>query len=169
MKRSRTTPWVVQVGFAYLGLLFAIAIAGAGLAATGIVWSAAQQREREAELLFIGDEFRRAIALYYYRTPGEMKEYPKTLEELLEDRRFPGTQRYLRRIYRDPMTGSTEWGLVTTMGGRIMGVHSVSRAAPMRVGNFPETSKDFVGAKSYAEWKFIFIPVSVPPRTAATK
>lgn len=152
----------VDSGFAYLGLLFAVAVAGVGLAAAGIVWHAAQQREKEAELLFVGNEFRRAIALYYYRSPGQIKEYPGKLEDLLEDPRFPGTQRYLRRIYRDPMTGSTEWGLVPTPGGRIMGVHSLAKGAPMKIGGFADANKDFIGSKSYAEWQFAVVPATAP-------
>jgi len=169
MKCFMKLPCAAQVGFTYLGLLFAVAIAGVGLATTGIVWSSAQQREKEAELLFIGNEFRRAVALYYYRTPGPVKEYPKTLEELLEDPRFPGKQRYLRRIYRDPMTGLTEWGLVLTLGGDIMGVHSLSNTAPMKAGNFLEMNTEFTGAKAYSEWKFVVVPRAAFPRMPAPK
>ena len=59
-----------QRGFTYLTLLFAIAIAGIVLAKTGIDWSQDAQREKEKELLFVGDQYRHAIALYYQRTPG---------------------------------------------------------------------------------------------------
>jgi hypothetical protein len=42
-------------------------------------------------------------------------------------------QRYLRRIYRDPMTSKTEWGLVQSVDGRIMGVHSLSKDKPLKI------------------------------------
>lgn len=145
-------------GFTYLVLLFAVAIAGVGLAAAGVMWHTAQQRGKEAELLFIGEEFREAIALYYYRTPGQVREYPRALGELLEDPRYPSVQRYLRRIYRDPMTGRPEWGLVRTPEGRIMGVYSLSKERPVKVSNFAEAHKAFANKAAYADWKFIFEP-----------
>ena len=48
-----------QRGFSYLIILFSVAIAAGGLAGTGIVWHTALQREKERELLFIGEQFRR--------------------------------------------------------------------------------------------------------------
>ena len=158
----RETP-VRQAGFTYLGLLFAVAIAGAGLAAVGIVWHADRQRGKEAELLFIGNEFRRAIALYYYRTPGQAHEYPRSLDDLIEDGRFPGVQRYLRRVYRDPMTGKAEWGLVLSPGGRIMGVHSLSKERPLKVEHSSPANREFTDKRAYYEWEFVFVPVSNVP------
>lgn len=146
-----------QQGFTYVVLLFVVAMLGVGLAAKGIEWERSAQRARESELISTGNEIRKAIALYYYRSPGGAHELPKSLDELLEDPRYPGTQRYLRRVYRDPMTGKTEWGLVT-IGGRIVGVHSLSTSQPMKSGNFRESESDFASKDSYAEWRFTFSP-----------
>ena len=111
MKRSRSR------GFTYLALLIAVAITAGALAAAGGVYSHVAQREKERELLFVGEQFRYAIALYYWRTPGGAHQYPKSLEALLEDQRWPTTQRYLRKLYRDPLTGSADWGIVEAPGG----------------------------------------------------
>jgi len=99
-----------QAGFTYLTILFAIAVAGVTLAKTGIDWSQANQREKERELLFVGDQYRQAIALFYERTPGVIKRYPSRLEDLLSDTRYNPPQRYLRRLYRDPVTNQ-KWGV----------------------------------------------------------
>jgi type II secretory pathway pseudopilin PulG len=116
-------------------MLIAIAVSGALLAAGSVVWSQQAQRDRERELLLVGKEFQRAIGLYYERTPGAIKRYPERLEDLLRDERYPSMQRYLRRIYRDPMTGRTEWGLVSAPTGGIMGVYSLSRDRPIKTGS----------------------------------
>ena len=150
-----------QQGFTYVVLLISVAVIGVGLAAKGIEWDRSAQRAKEADLLFVGHEFRRAIALYYYRSPGPAQEYPRSLEDLLEDRRYPGTQRYLRRIYPDPMTGRPEWGLVTA-GGRIVGVHSLSDAQPIKTGNFASANAELAGKGSYRDWQFNFVPVMTP-------
>ncbi|MGH8679018.1 MAG: hypothetical protein ACREUQ_11770 [Burkholderiales bacterium] len=89
---------IEQAGITYLALLFWVAIMGVALVAVGQLWHTAQQRAKEAQLLFVGDQFRQAIGLYYERTPGAVKEYPKSLEDLLLDQRYPSIQRYLRQI-----------------------------------------------------------------------
>jgi hypothetical protein len=138
-----------QGGFTYLAALLLVAVTGAGLVSAVELWSHARQREKEAELLWIGEQFRQAIGLYYQRSPGAIKRYPEKLEDLLEDKRHLTIARYLRRVYVDPMTGKAEWGLVKAPGGGIMGVHSLSRVEPIR---------RFEGAESYLNWRFTYVP-----------
>jgi len=147
-----------QQGFTYLALLFVIALCGVALAAIGIVWSTERQREREQELLFVGDQFRTAIASYYLRSPGLVKRYPAKLDDLLKDSRFLGVKRHLRQIYTDPMTVSAEWGLVTAPEGGIMGVFSTSTKQPIKQARFPDRFADFEGKATYAGWRFVYRP-----------
>ena len=154
-----------QSGFTYLGVLLLVAIMGAVLAATATVWHTLAQRDKERELLYIGHEFRAAIGLYYERTPGVAKQFPKKLEDLLEDKRQTNLARYLRKRYIDPLTASKEWGRVPGPGGTILGVYSLSHAVPIKSGNFEEADKDFEGASSYQDWKFIYTPK--PPAAPA--
>jgi type II secretory pathway pseudopilin PulG len=150
----------LQEGFTYLTLLIVVAITCGALAALGGVWSQAAQRDKERELLFIGDQFRQAIAYYYYRTPGAVRQYPKTLEALLEDKRYPMPQRYLRRIYADPVTGKSDWGVIEAPGGGVMGVYSRSEETPIKSAGFPARYRAFAGAEHYSDWKFVFNPDS---------
>ena len=146
-------------GFTYLSLLIAVAITAGALAAAGGLYSHAAQREKERELLFIGEQFRQAIALYYWRTPGGAHQYPKDLEALLEDKRWPVTQRYLRKLYRDPVTGTADWGVVDAPGGAgIMGVYSKSEEVPIKTAGFPARWASFMEARNYTDWKFVFSP-----------
>lgn len=143
-----------QRGFTYLGLLFAVAFIGLLLAATGEVWHTTLKREREAELLFIGREYARAIASYHAATPGDAKQWPKRLEDLIEDRRGLAIKRHLRRLYRDPFTGATEWGLIKS-GEFIVGVHSLGDGKPLKQAGFLPEEEAFAGAASHRDWKFI--------------
>lgn len=153
-----------QKGFTYLGLLFAIALLGATLALTGVVWHTVQKREKERQLLFVGQQFRQAIAAYYNHSAGSVKQYPQTLEELLKDPRQLTAQRYLRRLYRDPVTGKAEWGLVKTRDDRIMGVYSLSEDEPVKQGNFREAEREFEGKPRYADWHFVYVPLQPAPQ-----
>jgi len=152
-------------GFTYLAVLFAVAIMGAVLAATAVVWHTMDQRDKEQELLFIGHEFRSAIASYHQRTPGGDGQFPKKLDELLEDKRQPALVRHLRKVYVDPFTGRAEWGLIPGPGGTIAGVHSLSDRTPIKSGNFAALDTGFAGAAMVSDWKFAY----VPPSAAAAK
>lgn len=143
-----------QGGITYLGLLFAVAIAGVGLAGTGSLWFLESRREKEKELLFIGEEYRRAIGSYYTRGPEGAKVYPQSLEDLLQDKRFPHSVRHLRRLYRDPMTNGTDWELIRDQG-RIIGVASRSTEKPVKVAGFGPGQAEFESARSLADWRFI--------------
>lgn len=143
-----------QAGFTYLTALLLIAALGAGLAGVAELWSNTRQREKEAELIWIGRQFVEAIGLYYQRTPGSIKRYPEKLEDLLEDRRRLDLQRYLRRIYADPVTGKPQWGLIPAPDGGIMGIHSLSTAQPLRQIN---------DGRTHADWRFMYVP---PPGVA---
>ena len=139
-------------GFAYLLVLFALAAMGLLLAGAGQVWHTAVQRDKEAELLFIGNQFRRALASYRLSTPAGASQYPTSLEELVEDWRFPVPRRHLRRLYKDPMDGSLAWGLVKS-GDRIVGVHSRVHAPAFRTV-FYRRDAAFIDKLHYDEWVF---------------
>ena len=149
-----------QRGFTYLGVMLIVALMGFGLAAFGELYSHAAQREKERELLFVGGQFRDAIASYYNKSPGA-KVYPKKLDDLLEDKRFPMPQHHLRRVYSDPMTGKADWALVDAPGGGFMGVHSLSEETPIKSGNFATKEAFFEDAENYTKWMFTYSPTGL--------
>lgn len=150
-----------EKGFTYLALLAVIAVSGLVLASMGELASHAQQRDKEAELLFTGDQYREAIRAFYERSPGGAKRYPQKLEDLLQDSRMPSVQRYLRRLYPDPITGKAEWGLVEAPQGGIMGVYSKSEGEPVKTGGFPKADEAFADAGKYSDWKFTYSPAGL--------
>lgn len=149
-----------QAGYSYIALLFIVAIMGSVLAGVGTSWSKIAQREKEAELLFVGNQFRNAIRLYYNDMSSGMQTYPPRLEDLLLDPRQPAARRYLREIYLDPMTGSRKWGLVKSPEGFVMGVYSLSAARPIKQKNFKMIDVMFENQPKYSDWKFIYKPGS---------
>lgn len=146
-----------EQGYTLLALLLLVALIGFGLAGAGELWSRSAQRERERELLFAGNQIRDAIGQYYLRSPGSTRRYPRRLEDLLQDDRYPVVVRYLRRVYADPMT-SARWGLIEAPGGGIMGVYSLSGAAPLKRAGFAPENKGFESALHYTSWQFLFNP-----------
>ena len=144
-----------SAGFTYLGVLFAVFILGGGLALTGEVWHTAAARERDAQLLHAGNEYRKAIERYYLAGP---RRYPPSLQDLLKDPRHAGTVRHLRKLYADPAGASGEWGLVRAPDGGIAGVHSLSEDKPLKSGGFAGRDRDFEGKSRYSEWRFVYVP-----------
>jgi type II secretory pathway pseudopilin PulG len=147
-------------------LMFLVALMGILLAVAGGVWHTAAQRDKEAQLLFVGEEYRRALVRYFAATPPGMPANPERLEQLLLDERQLVPVRHLRRLYRDPLTDSVEWGLVKE-GGRISGVYSLGKGVPIRQAGFPDWAAGFRDAKSYAAWQFVANAGDMPARPNA--
>jgi type II secretory pathway pseudopilin PulG len=144
-------------GVVLLALLLVLALGGIALMAAADVWRIARQRQREVQLLFVGDQYRRAIQRYYYGgAAGGGRMLPESLEALLDDERSPVPMHHLRRLYPDPITGSSEWGLLRT-GDRISGVYSLSEAEPLKKAGFPKPYEFFVDQTSYQGWVFAFV------------
>ncbi|MNZ35413.1 hypothetical protein D3C78_528100 [compost metagenome] len=143
-----------QQGFTYFGVLFIVVVMGLMLASIGEIWATAAKREKERQLLWVGTQYASALRSYYASSPG-LAQFPSSLEELLEDKRFPQPQHHLRRLYPDPMTGDMEWGLVRTIDGRISGVYSQSRETPIKTSGFPLRWEAFEGMESYSDWQFV--------------
>lgn len=142
-----------EAGFTYLGVLFAVALAGIALAGAGVLWHMENRREKEKELLFVGDQYRLALSSYYNKSPGALKQYPQKLEDLLLDTRFPNPVRHLRRLYREPMMADGQWELIRQQG-RIFGVASRSQETPIKVAGFKPEQESFENAVSYSAWRF---------------
>jgi type II secretory pathway pseudopilin PulG len=141
-------------GFTYVGVLIAVAVVGVALAGVGQLWSVQAQRERERELLFIGEQYRVAFATYVAATPPGKARYPRTLDELVEDRRHIVIRRHLRQVYPDPFTNAVDWEAVRAPDGGIAAVHSRHDGPPMKIGNFPPQYAKFEDAKTYRDWVF---------------
>lgn len=163
---SGSAPRARQHGLGYLAVLFWLALGSIALAGEAMLWSVQRQREREEQLLFVGDQIRHAIGSYYEASPAEPRRYPPSLDVLLDDRRFLPARRHLRRIYIDPMTGRPDWGLVRGIDGGVTGVYSLSRRAPLKRSQFAALDLDFQHKPQYADWRFIHHgarTVYVPP------
>ena len=167
-----------QAGFTYFGLLFAIATIALGMGAGAGMLSNDLRRDKELDLLFAGDAIRRAIEIYHAKNAAGQDPFPKQLEWLLRDPHQPSTQRYLRKIFRDPMHDPDQadsyrmantWVLIYGPGERIIGVHSNSRDTPLKRAGFPQPYEGFSQARTYAEWRFIAAgAVAVAPQNNQT-
>jgi type II secretory pathway pseudopilin PulG len=147
-----------QQGFTLVGALILVAALGAGMAAYGEIASHAAQRDKERELIFVGNQFRQAIGAYYELTPGAVKRFPQSLEELLQDKRHPVAKRHLRRIYADPMTARPQWGMIAAPEGGVMGVYSLAEGQPIKSAGFEQRDIAFTGAEHYSGWQFAYLP-----------
>jgi len=158
-------------GVVLMGLVVLLALCG--LAAVNFAESAvtARQREREVQLLWVGQQFRQAFESYYRATPGPVKHLPVTLDELVRDSRFPNPVRHLRKIYPDPIQPDVPWGILKR-GNQIIGVYSQADGMPLRRASFAPGLESFEGATQYSAWRFMFVPRAatgpVPPAPART-
>jgi type II secretory pathway pseudopilin PulG len=138
----------MQAGFTYLMLLWWVAISGVMLMALAQRWSTESQREREKEMVFRGEQIRRAIEAYASVPVREgMSPYPSNLADLLQDERpgpdAHGQRHHLRRLWPDPVTGGA-WGLLRE-GEGIKGVYSTSPKEPLAAP---------AGVQRFEDWRF---------------
>lgn len=146
-----------QQGFSYIGIMVTLVIAAIGLQGAAVMWQQQTQRSHEALLLEVGEAYRLAIGRYYESSPQPVKQYPLSLQELVEDKRFPVLRRHLRKLYHDPFFRKQEM-LTLIRDGRIIGVRSQSRLSPVRRSGFQASQEGFSNAKHYHEWQFIYEP-----------
>lgn len=147
-------------GFALLAVLTMVIIMGISLGAAGLSWRIVMKREREQELLFRGTQIRDAIARWYALKSVDQAAMPlRDLKDLLADPRTPKTVRYLRRLYKDPMTNK-DWELIVDPSKGIQGVASTSQERPLKTAGFPEDLQDFTGKGRYSEWRFVYTPAA---------
>ncbi|KUZ35148.1 type II secretion system protein [Burkholderia territorii] len=156
-----------QRGLVLLALLIALMLMSIALAGALDVWSLQRRREQERQLLFVGDQYRKAIVSYYRLT----RAYPQTVDDLLEDTRFAKPMHHLRRAYPDPVSGKNDWSFLWR-ADRFYGVYSSSDGATVKRAGFPDRYRDFEGAETYRQWKFVYLapglsaPVADAPAAA---
>ena len=152
-------------GVVLLALLLTLALGAIASMAAADVWALSRQRDRETQLLYVGDQYRLAIRRYYFATSPRV--FPASFDELLEDKRFPIPVRHLRKLYPDPITGAAEWGAVR-VADRITGIYSLSEQQPIKQANFEAVNAQFAGKTSYRDWQFIVVlPSRATPRKSA--
>ena len=99
-----------QQGYAMAVLLVAMSVAAVLMTAVMPTWKQMTRREKEAELIFRGEQYVRAIGLFQKRAgPGVL---PPNLDVLVD-------QRFLRKKFKDPITNK-DFDLLTptTAAGR---------------------------------------------------
>lgn len=148
-----------EAGFTYIVALVMVVIMGIMLGAIGQSVKVIMQREREKELIFRGLQYRDALELWSKKNPNNLlkAETIKNLEDkLVAGGDKLGKEFYLRKIYKDPITGSDFVLVKDKVTQEIQGVKSTSSEEPFKQGDFPEVIKSFEGKKKYSEWEFVF-------------
>lgn len=97
-----------QRGYAMAALLVGIGVMMVLMSVAMPVWRTQAQREKEAELVFRGEQIARAINLYTRKMGGG--NFPPNIDVLVQGR-------FLRKKYKDPMTESGEWDLILAGAG----------------------------------------------------
>lgn len=119
-------------GHVLLGMVVLLGVLSAVQWSQQATASAARDRDREAQLQFVGEQYRRALQSYARATPPGQSRLPTRLEQLLDDRRGPVPQQHVRQLWPDPFTGKADWELIKA-GDRILGLHSRSERELWRV------------------------------------
>ena len=93
-----------EEGFLLIGVLIAVFLILLVLSVAAPTVARQLRREREVETVHRGDQYVRAVQLYYRK----FRHYPGSVEELEKSNNI----RFLRQKYTDPMTGKADWRLI---------------------------------------------------------
>ena len=111
-------------GYAFLILMMALTILLISLTTALPDIYTANQREREEELIFRGNEYARAIMLYR----RQFNRFPSTVDDLVKK---TNGYRFLRHAYKDPMTKSGKWRFIhASAGGAVLDSKTLPSAQP---------------------------------------
>jgi len=177
-------------GFTLAAVLVALAVLSImmGVAIQTVTFQ--MKREKEAELIFRGNQYVEAIRLYRQK----YGRYPNSLKEI-----WDAKPRVIRKKWKDPITDSWYWGLIHPgQGGRRIGGGRRGRGSfgtqatptptvtptpfptpppgtppdelPMEIGpimgvfsrSCEKSIKIYEGHDTYCEWKFILQPQRRP-------
>ena len=146
-------------GYALAALLVMVSVMAVLLSAAMPVWTTIVQREREAELVFRGEQYARAIARYqqaFGNTP------PPSLDVLVEEG-------FLRRRYTDPVVPGADF--VPLTAGAVLGADGAAATETLEtlaestggVGGIVGVSssspapslREYNGARQYNQWLFL--------------
>ena len=130
----------LQAGTTMVLLLGIVAVLSVGLLAAVPVWETQVRREAEEELIFRGKQIVEAVRLYQKKNPGR---FPPSLEELYK-------KRFLRRLYKDPMTRDGRWDIIVQNDARqsgpgAAGASGGTAGAPAQLMIVPEASLAAIG------------------------
>ncbi|WP_446744354.1 hypothetical protein [Silvibacterium acidisoli] len=106
MKQAVQAGWKEhgEEGYILIAVLFLVAALLIALAVAAPRMSKAIQRDRELELEHRGEQYKRAIRLYYKK----FGSYPASIDQLMNTNDI----RFLRKRYTDPMTGKDDWVMI---------------------------------------------------------
>jgi hypothetical protein len=110
-------------GFAMLFVLFLVALVVIGSSVVVLDRLTEGRREREAEMVWRGKQYQRAIGMYYRK----MGRFPTSIDDLVKVQ--DGEMRFLREAYKNPMNkddGTWRFIYVTPAGQLIGSVQYVS-------------------------------------------
>jgi len=141
-------------GYLLLSVMIGVLILSVFLLMAVPLWETEMRREREEELLFRARQYVRAIEMY---TRKHNNLSPQNYEILVQEK-------FLRKLYKDPMTDHGRWDAVL----QAVGAKKMLIVPGDRVGRFlsrgilvgvcsssPEEGfREYRGKKKYNEWAF---------------
>jgi len=171
-----------EAGFTLVMLMVILAVMAIAMGAAVQTVTFQAQREKEAELIFRGEQYVEAIRIFKNR----YGRFPVTLKEMWEAK-----PRVLRRRWKDPITGSETWGLIhlgeegqpivpgrgglPTSGpqptptpeptpppgpsGGLPGIQPGQQVGPIigvRSTSCDDSIRIYEGRTRYCDWKFVF-------------
>lgn len=127
-----------QSGFTLIGLMVVVALINIGLGVAVTSWMTIDKRADEAELIWRGQQYVRALQCYRQQNGAP----PEELDELLEED-------CIRALYPDPMTRSGQWRIIRESDLRNRGAASGGVAGRDAAGRLDAIDRELRGPEAF--------------------
>src|SRR6476619_1891310 len=105
MKSNRSRSRSAESGYVLLAVMLTVTLILVALAVEAPRIAQQIKREKEEELVHRGKDYATAVKRFVHKNGGR---YPLSIEQLEDTNHV----RFLRKKYKDPMTGESDWKLV---------------------------------------------------------
>jgi type II secretory pathway pseudopilin PulG len=157
MERLATLESDREAGYVLVAVIFMTMLVLISLAIAAPMMARSIQRDKELETIHRGQQYKRAIKLYYQK----FGSYPTSIDQLVQTNQI----RFLRKRYKDPLTGKDDWKPVlfgqahvrplgffgqplmvsAGMGGTSAGMYAVATTTTTDANGVPVASTDSTG------------------------
>ena len=104
-----------QSGYALLMVSFMAAAMIIAAVTINLTWLTQGKRQKEAEMIWRGEQYKRGIRLYYHK----LGKFPATMDDLTKG---DGSLHFMRKAYKDPTTPDGNWRMIyVTPAGQLVG------------------------------------------------
>jgi len=149
-----------EQGYVLLAVIFLTVLVLVSLAVAAPKIAMSIQRDKEMETIHRGQQYKRAIKLYYQK----YGRYPTSIDQLIETNQI----RFLRKRYTDPLTGKDDWKPVLFGQAHVRPLGFFGQPLMMAAGMGGVSSSMYAASTTATTTDANGVPIAAPNSSSAS-